>query len=146
MKKLLITILFISIFVLTSNAQDEKTSVKKESNTSLNRSDLRKENQHVKIESSEIQVEMRQDKVDTSAIHISDKAKHQQKKNNSHRPLPDDFPKYINTGNPEKDQEDYQQRREQWIKENPELYKSYFTIQESSEENENITPQKISIK
>lgn len=42
------------------------------------------------------------------------------------QPLPDDFPKYENTGNPEKDRADYLKRREDWIEKNPDLFNSYF--------------------
>lgn len=37
---------------------------------------------------------------------------------------PDDFPQFINTGNPAKDNEDYKKRKDAWIKNNPEKYKT----------------------
>lgn len=37
---------------------------------------------------------------------------------------PADFPKFINTGNPAKDNEDYKDRKTEWIKNNPEKYKA----------------------
>ncbi|MBI4649162.1 MAG: hypothetical protein HY738_21860 [Bacteroidia bacterium] len=48
--------------------------------------------------------------------------------------LPDDFPKFINTGNPEKDRENYKFAKEKWIEKNPELYKNLNNKTEISAE------------
>ena len=37
--------------------------------------------------------------------------------------LPSDFPKFINTGNPELDNQNYAKQKALWINEHPELYK-----------------------
>lgn len=37
--------------------------------------------------------------------------------------LPNDFPKYVNTGNPELDNQNYSKQKEKWIMEHPEAYK-----------------------
>jgi hypothetical protein len=37
--------------------------------------------------------------------------------------LPSDFPKYINTGNPELDNQNYSKQKEKWVIEHPEAYK-----------------------
>ena len=34
-----------------------------------------------------------------------------------------DYPKFINTGNPEKDNQDFKKRKQEWINANPEKYK-----------------------
>ncbi len=34
-----------------------------------------------------------------------------------------DYPQFINTGNPEKDNQDFKKRKQQWINANPEKYK-----------------------
>ncbi len=41
----------------------------------------------------------------------------------SQSPLPNDFPKFINTGNPELDNQNYTKQKALWINEHPELYK-----------------------
>jgi len=35
-----------------------------------------------------------------------------------------DFPKYINTGDPQKDMETYEKAKDEWIQKNPEKYKA----------------------
>ena len=41
----------------------------------------------------------------------------------NHNSLPQDFPKYINTGNPDADQNRYAEEKQNWIGHNPDLYK-----------------------
>lgn len=54
------------------------------------------------------------------------------KENSSVRPeLPNDFPKFVNTGNPKKDQEDYKIAKQNWIANNPERYKALFQRKEN---------------
>ncbi|MFH1319393.1 MAG: hypothetical protein ABII90_01910 [Bacteroidota bacterium] len=40
--------------------------------------------------------------------------------------LPHNFPRYIDTGNPEEDTRKYAELKEKWIKNNPEIYKELF--------------------
>lgn len=40
---------------------------------------------------------------------------------------PKDFPRYIDTGNKEKDNQDYNQKKQEWIQKNPEKYKEIST-------------------
>lgn len=163
MRNLLVFTLFVCCFVFTPFAQEKGESIEKESKrpssqqtTKENPSTLEQKSsvygeelgktQKVEIRSSETQVEPKKNRVIKASPTSSEKVKTQQKEKLGYKPLPKDFPKYINTGDPEKDQQDYWSRREEWIEKNPQLYKSYFTTKESSQESQNVTPQKISIK
>lgn len=60
---------------------------------------------------------------------------------------PSDFPKFVDTGNPTKDNADYKNKKDEWIKNNPE---KYITISSSSrkfeteaEKNERIEKEKL---
>jgi hypothetical protein len=60
------------------------------------------------------------------------KKKKNQKKASEHKlvsgkKMPADFPKYIDTGNKEKDVATYKAAKLKWINENPEKYKALFT-------------------
>ncbi|MFH1319615.1 MAG: hypothetical protein ABII90_03050 [Bacteroidota bacterium] len=60
------------------------------------------------------------------------KEKRQQNINkNNFQILPTDFPKYVNTGNPHDDQQNYSIAKEQWIQNNPEGYKELFNKNDS---------------
>ncbi|MBN2682869.1 MAG: hypothetical protein JXR58_10200 [Bacteroidales bacterium] len=48
--------------------------------------------------------------------------------------LPADYPKFINTGNPEADKADYDARKKEWIENNPEEYKKISEGNPSEEE------------
>lgn len=60
------------------------------------------------------------------------------------RSLPDDFPIYIDTGNPEADQETYKLAKEAWIVENPELYQELMKGGEQQDPDIIRTPNYIS--
>lgn len=48
--------------------------------------------------------------------------------------LPPDFPVFVDTGNPETDQQNYRRAKEDWIKANPERYQQMFRRGKPTEE------------
>lgn len=154
MRKLLLFTLFVCSFVFIPFAQEKGEIKEKESKqassmereSSMIHEELKRDNQKVEIKSSAVKVESIEKSAEAASSNVSKKGKLQQDEVVGHKPLPKDFPNYIDTGDPEKDQQDYWSRREEWIEKNQELYKSYFTTKESSKESQNVTPQKISIK
>jgi len=42
--------------------------------------------------------------------------------------IPDDFPKYIDTGNPKIDKDNYYEAKQEWIKNNPERFEKIRTL------------------
>lgn len=50
--------------------------------------------------------------------------------------IPEDYPKYKDTGNPKADEENYAQKKKEWIEKNPEKYKEIVSTK-PSEKNQN---------
>lgn len=46
---------------------------------------------------------------------------------------PEDFPKFVDTGNPDKDAARFDEQKRQWIENNPEKYKAMFPEREGSQ-------------
>lgn len=120
MRTLLISAIFFFAYGL-SIAQEKKEPIEKE----------------IKIQSSEVKVETKEDKTKNNLVNTPDNLK---KKEDNVQPdqkkLPQDFPKFEDTGNPEIDKENYFKRKEKWISENPEKYKALFD-NNSGESNQN---------
>lgn len=58
-----------------------------------------------------------------------------------------DYPKYVNTGNLEKDQQDFNKRKLEWIKANPEKYKLLISpIPQSERDNQEMNKKIIERK
>lgn len=63
------------------------------------------------------------------------KANTQRSETVANQELPADFPRFVNTGNPEFDNAKYQNEKAKWINDNPERYKA-LTSEQSIEEKE----------
>ena len=55
------------------------------------------------------------------------------------------FPKYVDTGNPEKDRDTYKVAKAEWIKNNPEKYKAMMTTsaEKGTSSNKNANQQPV---
>ena len=84
------------------------------------------------------------DDVNNKDKELKDNSEFETKSTNKHQSLPPDFPKYIDTGEKLKDIENYRKRRDEWIKNNPEKYKSF--LDPGSTTNKRPTPRKVSSK
>ncbi len=77
--------------------------------------------------------------VQMPAVSAEDRAKIEADRDEQNRILnewPKDFPQFIDTGNPEKDNADYKKRKDEWIQKNPEKYKAISTSSKTIETNE----------
>lgn len=119
-------IYFLGLFLFTSSVVGQ--DIKRENQKPL----TIKETPVEKAESPKVETQ-------SSSVKSREVQKENKTSQNSNE-LPDGFPTYINTGNPEKDREDYKRRKEEWIQSHPEEYKKMMGSQKSSSSNTRTAP------
>lgn len=110
-KNLVFTFVLLIFFYGSSFAQSETSEPQKLE------SSAQRESKSV-IQSNERKVNTSQ----SLKVNLPDSYNSSNTESNRTHVLPDDFPKFIDSGNPEADAADYKQRKLEWIENNPERY------------------------
>ncbi|MFH1321908.1 MAG: hypothetical protein ABII90_14810 [Bacteroidota bacterium] len=106
-----------------------KNPAEQPDNTGIREKEQNTQNKNLYINNSEAEL-LRAKEVygDNSKMQKAElmKEKREQNINNNTQILPPGFPRYVDTGSPEDDQNKYAKAKEQWIHDNPEKYKELF--------------------
>ena len=80
---------------------------------------------------SQLETNVKQKQVSTAKVDVREKSMEKFKNMEQYRQdnnVPDDFPRYKDTGNPKTDLAKYQKAKEKWIKKNPEKFEKIKTL------------------